>query len=407
MSPHNTQQDIYWNLTQNNPIELQSDTSHIELQSLYNTQQEPYAHAEGNVGIHTQLVLEQIEKQIYKHSNLDPIIARASALFHDIGKPQTTKTTQQGRIAAPGHDVKGAELANLTMAENPHLVKLSREQKAAIKTLIREHMWGYNIENVSKGAMLRLTQLVHPQHLWSLWQADVKGRECANKTELLERLDYAQEYMIEHGAGIFRPQPYLYEACELGGWDPDNIHLSVKRELLRGVITGTITNISQAYAYISERSIRRKGKIIYMVGLPGVGKSTLGKQMAQENGWTHLTYDTPRKRDRRMLAANNWNAIKTGLTNQETLIVDATHLERKSRDPLIAIATQYRSKLVAVSYDIDTQLSIQAQTARQASVPTTVIKNMAAKYRHPTCDEYDMLLYGEDLSKKPHMILEY
>ncbi|MGE4549523.1 MAG: HDIG domain-containing metalloprotein [Intestinibacillus sp.] len=73
------------------------------------TEQSPVHHPEGNVWVHTLLVVDEAAKR--KQYSTDPREFMWAALLHDIGKPQTTKV-RKGRITAYDHDRKGAELAH-------------------------------------------------------------------------------------------------------------------------------------------------------------------------------------------------------------------------------------------------------------------------------------------------------
>lgn len=73
------------------------------------TEQSPIHHPEGNVWMHTLLVVDEAAKR--KNYSTDPRVFMWAALLHDIGKPQTTKV-RKGRITAYDHDRKGAGLAH-------------------------------------------------------------------------------------------------------------------------------------------------------------------------------------------------------------------------------------------------------------------------------------------------------
>jgi putative nucleotidyltransferase with HDIG domain len=71
------------------------------------TPQSPVHHPEGNVWIHTLLVVDEAAKR--KTEASDPRAFMWAALLHDIGKPPTTRN-RKGRITAYDHDKVGAEL---------------------------------------------------------------------------------------------------------------------------------------------------------------------------------------------------------------------------------------------------------------------------------------------------------
>jgi len=78
------------------------------LMELEKTEQSPKYHAEGNVWIHTMMVVD--EAAAVKEKSRNPAVFMWAALLHDIGKPETT-SMNNGRITAYNHDIAGARLA--------------------------------------------------------------------------------------------------------------------------------------------------------------------------------------------------------------------------------------------------------------------------------------------------------
>lgn len=60
------------------------------LEGMKNTEQSPKYHPEGNVWIHTMMVVDEAAKR-RKYSK-NPEVFMWAALLHDIGKPPTTKS---------------------------------------------------------------------------------------------------------------------------------------------------------------------------------------------------------------------------------------------------------------------------------------------------------------------------
>ena len=99
-----------------------------ELKNLEETPQSPEYHSEGDVATHTRLSIESCPP------DCDPDLLWA-ALLHDIGKPETTSISEDGRITAHGHDKLGAAMADEIM-QRLALPKLRRER---IVWVIRFH----------------------------------------------------------------------------------------------------------------------------------------------------------------------------------------------------------------------------------------------------------------------------
>ena len=74
------------------------------LWDLINVEQSPVHHPEGNVWIHTMLVLDNAAN--HRHLSEEPRVFMWSALLHDLGKATTTKI-RKGKISSYDHDIEG------------------------------------------------------------------------------------------------------------------------------------------------------------------------------------------------------------------------------------------------------------------------------------------------------------
>lgn len=83
-----------------------------ELEVLIGTEQEPDWHPEGDVWIHTLMVLDQAAKiirdPVKNFTKEEQLQVMLGALCHDLGKPSTTKV-EDGRIRSKGHEDAGKE----------------------------------------------------------------------------------------------------------------------------------------------------------------------------------------------------------------------------------------------------------------------------------------------------------
>ena len=97
----------YFNKMKNKEL-LNQEYPFTLLWNLSSVEQSPVHHSEGNVWIHTMLVLDNAAD----HRNLskDPRVFMWSALLHDLGKAATTKI-RHGRITSYDHDIEGEKLA--------------------------------------------------------------------------------------------------------------------------------------------------------------------------------------------------------------------------------------------------------------------------------------------------------
>jgi putative nucleotidyltransferase with HDIG domain len=103
------------------------------LGALVKTPQSVQHHPEGNVWIHTMMVVDKAAK--HKIESGSPRIFMWAALLHDLGKPDTTKT-RKGKITAYDHDRLGERLAV------KFLTPLTEDKEFidAIAKMVRWHM---------------------------------------------------------------------------------------------------------------------------------------------------------------------------------------------------------------------------------------------------------------------------
>src|SRR5262245_20256639 len=79
------------------------------VRALADCPQDPIHHAEGDVWIHTRMVLETLLSMPGYRAlgEADRRAVHIACLMHDIAKPQTTRIEEGGRITAKGHSRAG------------------------------------------------------------------------------------------------------------------------------------------------------------------------------------------------------------------------------------------------------------------------------------------------------------
>ena len=106
-----------------------------ELDALDGCEQDPQWHPEGDVWKHTCHCLDAYAAQRTGNEWEDLIVGLA-VLCHDLGKPDTTYTDDNGRIRSPRHDVLGVPVAQ------SFLERLTRQKKIfeEVLPLVEQHM---------------------------------------------------------------------------------------------------------------------------------------------------------------------------------------------------------------------------------------------------------------------------
>ena len=157
-----------------------------ELKALIGVIQDPSYHAEGDVWIHTLMVVDEMAKLESGNDSLDLKLFYA-ALCHDFGKPYTTKIID-GKIRALNHDQEGVE---------PTIKFLKRltDQKRFIDevaNLVLHHLKVMQLykNGAKNGAIRRLSLRVNLIELEKLARADYFGRISKDKKEKFEAGDW-------------------------------------------------------------------------------------------------------------------------------------------------------------------------------------------------------------------------
>ncbi len=145
-----------------------------ELYALIGVQQDPEWHPEGDVWIHTLLVLDEAAA-LRKGEEKQDLGLMFGALCHDFGKPLTTKFLR-GRWRSLAHDVEGVvptERFLRRMTDDRTLIE-------QVKTLVKEHLRPIQLFNdrlrINSGTIRRLALRVNIPELVLLARADYFGR---------------------------------------------------------------------------------------------------------------------------------------------------------------------------------------------------------------------------------------
>ncbi len=150
-----------------------------EMQALVGVPQEPDWHPEGNVDVHTLMVVDEAKKLIDDLDHPRQVTVMLGALAHDFGKPPTTEFVD-GKMRSRGHDVAGVE-PTLTFLDTLGLHTLDGyDVRNQIVQLVRYHLkpgeYYKSKSPVGDGAFRRLARKVEPDLLYRVAKADSLGR---------------------------------------------------------------------------------------------------------------------------------------------------------------------------------------------------------------------------------------
>lgn len=150
-----------------------------EMKSLVGVPQEPEWHPEGDVDVHTLMVVDEARKLIDELPYEKQVAVMLGALAHDFGKPPTTQFFD-GRWRSHSHDEAGVE-PTLTFLDSLGIFTLNGyDVRNQIVQLVRYHLKPgeyFKAKNpVGDGAFRRLARKVEPDLLYRVAKADSLGR---------------------------------------------------------------------------------------------------------------------------------------------------------------------------------------------------------------------------------------
>lgn len=174
-----------------------------ELAALVGVPQEPDWHPEGNVDVHTLMVVDEARKLIDDLPYERQVAVMLGALCHDLGKPPTTEFVD-GRIRSRGHDEAGVEPTIAFLDRLGIYTLLGFDVRGQVIQLVRYHLKPgefYKSEQkgnpVGDGAFRRLARKVEPDLLYRVAKADSLGRyPDGNRSKMIFGSE-AQEWFIE------------------------------------------------------------------------------------------------------------------------------------------------------------------------------------------------------------------
>ena len=217
-----------------------------ELAALVDCPQEPEWHPEGDVWVHTLLVIDEARRRIDDLPRPQRIAVMLGAVCHDFGKPATTAYID-GRIRSLDHEEQGVPPATAFLDRlNIHTLE-GYDVRGQVLGLVAHHlkpgMWSA-APKVGDGAFRRLARKVDLELLARVAQADCRGRagnfDCSAMDWFLER---ARSLGVEHAP----PAPILMGRHLLAlGVPPGPGVGSILKQVYERQLDGGITTLEEA-----------------------------------------------------------------------------------------------------------------------------------------------------------------
>jgi len=229
-----------------------------ELDALVGCPQEPEWHPEGDVWVHTLLVIDQARARIDDLPHPQQVAVMLGAVCHDLGKPPTTAFVD-GRIRSLDHEEQGvAPSIALLDRLNVHSLDgfdVRHEVLGMVANHLKPGMFAKAQPPVGDGAYRRLAQKVNLELLARVAKADCEGRgggfDCSAMDRFLER---ARELGVEHAP----PEPFVKGRHLVAlGVAPGPALGDVLREVYERQLDGSAADFDAAFA-MAQRIARER-----------------------------------------------------------------------------------------------------------------------------------------------------
>jgi len=343
---------------------------------MHGVPQDVQHHAEGDVAVHTQMVLQQLES-LPEFIALDADaqeILWATALLHDVEKRSTTFQEPDGGIVSPGHAKKGAMTARQILMSELNIPFAIRE---AVVGLVRYHglpLWIMHKPDPLK-ALLEASLSVNTAWLSILAKADILGRICQDAAEMLDRISFFEAYCLEqHCFGV--PFPFETANARFRYFNTENA--------------------SPMYVPFEDSIC----EVTLLSGLPGMGKDHyLQKQL---KGLPVISLDSIRREHKLKpedKSATGWvtqeakEQARVYLRAKKDFVWNATNITKQMRSQLISLFTDYGARVRIIYLEKPYRTWIKQNAEREHAVPNSVLTKLLGKLEVPTPAEAHEVVY--------------
>jgi poly(A) polymerase len=206
-----------------------------EVAAMKGVAQPPEFHPEGDVWVHTLLLVEKLDRPT-------PNLA-LGGLLHDVGKPPTFRVA--GRIRFDGHVEEGVRLAHGILTR----LRFSGGQTGQVEALIANHMRFKDVDRMKESTLKRFLRLPDfAEHL------ELHRLDCLASHGNLENYELVKRKLEELPAAQLKP-PRLVTGTDLiaAGYTPGPRFSEILPAVEDAQLEGRLTTRHEAMAWVREK----------------------------------------------------------------------------------------------------------------------------------------------------------
>jgi len=226
-------------------IELLDETGLLqqvlpEIAAMKGVEQPPQFHPEGDVWIHTRLMLEALL------AGVSPTLAWG-VLLHDVGKPPTFKSASEtgDRIRFDGHVDVGVRMAE----EICRRLRFSNEDTEQILALVDNHMRFKDVESMRASTLKRFVRLPHFDEHLALHRVD-----CLSSHGNLDSYELVRRFIAETPPEQVRPERLITgDDLQAMGFRPGPVFSQILGSLEDAQLEGEVKTREEAAQFVLKQ----------------------------------------------------------------------------------------------------------------------------------------------------------
>ena len=211
-----------------------------EIAAMKGVEQPPQYHPEGDVWVHTLLMLDGLPKDA-------PATLAWGVLLHDVGKPPTFRSAEEtgDRIRFDGHVDVGVAMAKVILDR----LRFSKEDTEQIVALINHHMRFMEVFRMRESTLKRFIRLPRFDEHMALHRLD-----CLSSERGLEAYEFVSRKLAETPAEEIRPARVLTgNDLEEMGYKPGPRFSEILKNLEDAQLEGKVKSRDDAKDFVYER----------------------------------------------------------------------------------------------------------------------------------------------------------